>query len=84
MRIIIDISEDLYLAVRNGLDADEIWDLRVAVTNGAPLPKGHGDLIDKSALVPDADYEDGMCHAYSREQIDGATTIIEEDRSDKE
>lgn len=51
MQIVIDISEDLYLAVRKGLNADEIWDLRVAVTNGALLPKGHERLFDERDIV---------------------------------
>ena len=47
MQIVIDIPEGLHKATVNGLDADEIWDLRLAVKNGIPLPKGHGDLVDK-------------------------------------
>lgn len=37
MKLIIDISENLYKATVNGLEADEIWDLRLAVKNGTPL-----------------------------------------------
>ena len=45
MQIVIDIPENLYKAAINGLNAEEIWDLRGAVKNGTPLPKGHGRLI---------------------------------------
>ncbi len=37
MQIIIDISEDLYKATINGLRADEIRDLRLAVEYGTPF-----------------------------------------------
>ena len=51
MKIVIDIPEELYKANRRGLLADELWDLRAAVDNGTPLPKGHGDLIDKNEII---------------------------------
>lgn len=51
MQIVIDISENLYKATKNGLDAVEIWALRVAVKNGTPLPKGHGRLIDEQDAI---------------------------------
>ena len=38
MRLIIDISEELYKANLKGLEADEVWDLRVAIKNGTPIP----------------------------------------------
>ena len=41
VELVVKISEDLYKATVNGLDANEIWDLRFAVKNGTPLPKGH-------------------------------------------
>jgi hypothetical protein len=47
------------------------------------LPKGHGDLIDRSDLMPDSDYEDGMFYAVSIGAINGAPTIIEADRSEE-
>lgn len=58
MQIVIDIPEGLYKATVNGLDADEIWDLRLAVKNGTPLPKGHGvSALDKiRAEIKDASH----------------------------
>lgn len=55
MRLVIDIDEKEYktILVNAKLYKDkswgsaEIWD---AIVNGIPLPKGHGDLIDRSKL----------------------------------
>jgi hypothetical protein len=47
------------------------------------LPKGHGDLIDRSDLIPDSDYEDGDFYAVSIGAINSASTIIEADRSEE-
>lgn len=51
MQIIIDIPEDLYKATINGLNAEEIWDLRVAIKSGTLLPKEHEDLIDGDKIM---------------------------------
>lgn len=47
MKIIIDIPECFYEYCKAQEDATEI---QLAVKNGTPLPKGHGDLIDKEKL----------------------------------
>ena len=44
-----------------------------AVANGIPLPKGHGDLIDRQALI-DNGIEKGFCDWY--DEIKYADTII--------
>ena len=56
MQIVIDIPEDVYKDIQShdwkngGRWYSEEWK---AIHNGTPLPKGHGDLIDRSKLVPD-------------------------------
>ena len=50
MQIVIDIPEELYKANLRGLEAEELWDLRIAMKNGTPLPKGHGRLIDADKI----------------------------------
>ena len=50
MQIVIDIPEELYKANNRGLEAEELWDLRIAIKNGTPLPKGHGRLIDADEI----------------------------------
>lgn len=60
MQIVIDITVELYEANIRGLEAREVWDLREAVENGTPLPKGHGDLIDRSEVIKSLfDYHKG-------------------------
>ena len=39
----------------------------------------HGDLIDRDALEPDADYDDGEFWAYSVAQVCNAPTIVEKE-----
>jgi hypothetical protein len=47
MQIVIDIPEVFYEYCKAQDDAIEI---QLAVKNGIPLPKGHGDLIDISNI----------------------------------
>ena len=99
MQIVIDISEGLYKATVNGLDADEIWDLRLAVKNGIPLPKGHGRLIDKDHMIArleaaskfqggeNADaFDERFSHGLKEAAIKVAEepTIIEADKAESE
>ena len=80
MELIIDIPEDLYKATVNGLDANEIWELRVAVKNGTPLPKGHGRLIDADAYAKK--YDTNINGRIGEEYVI-APTIIEADKAEK-
>ncbi len=50
-----------------------------ALLEGTILPKGHGDLIDRSDLTPDSDYDDGEFLAVSIGQINEVQAIIEAD-----
>lgn len=79
MKLVIDIPENLYKAAINGLNAEEIWDLRVAIKNGAPLPKVHGRLIDADELI-----EGKVANDWTRIQAECAPTIIEADGGDAE
>ncbi|MCR5201828.1 MAG: hypothetical protein K6D02_01855 [Lachnospiraceae bacterium] len=53
--------------------------------NDAPLPKGHGDLIDKSDLLTVTDIRaDGSEFTYiPYSEIDNAAIIIEADNAEK-
>lgn len=89
MQIVIDIPEELvskldddnYQSVISWYDTT-LYD---AIQNAAPLPKGHGRLIDVNNLEPDTEwdyYEDGFI-SYSRNQIEYAHTIIEADKEQR-
>lgn len=50
MKLIIDINEDDYNFVKRQV-ADGITNsLKICITNGTPIPKGHGDLIDRNEI----------------------------------
>lgn len=53
MQVVIDIPKRIIEHIRDGSFEARPYDkytLVVAVMNGIPLPKGHGDLIDKNDL----------------------------------
>jgi hypothetical protein len=56
MKLVIDIDEKLYDYMQTEvydrhLDKRFDYQIRFAVKKGEPLPKGHGDLIDRSDLL---------------------------------
>ena len=81
MKIIIDIPEKTYeqLKFLNKQGFGTVID--EAVANGTPLPKGHGDLIDRKVLMENA-YTKGFCSWY--DEIKMADTIIEADTESEE
>ena len=98
LEMVITIPENLYKATINGLGANEIWDLRLAVKNGTPLPKGHGKLKDADKIANEVnalkdnwnrygnEYESGRYESYDYavDTINGADTIIEADTESEE
>jgi len=85
MKLIIDIPEEIYQMCRSCLgDADCI---ESAIAHGTPLPKGHGDLIDRNLALSD----DGLCefHIYDdyvkmRNYLKSISPIIEADKESEE
>lgn len=55
MKIVIDIPEDLYDMIRTNYYDKQIMRMAgficAATAGGTPLPKGHGDLIDRKELT---------------------------------
>jgi hypothetical protein len=55
MQLVIDIDEDTYKDIKKGKVYSSIRDVPqesvLAIANGTPLPKGHGDLIDRRELL---------------------------------
>ena len=77
MKIVIDISENDYELACRWPDA-LIAVYAHAIKNGIPLPKGHGDLIDKKELL-----RQPMDLAnYPSNYVRIAPTIIEADKSE--
>ena len=85
MQIVIDIDEKLYNYIQTEeydehLDKRFDYQIRFAVKDGTPLPKGHGRLIDA----------DGACEGNCAEcpvndicLVNKAPTVIEADKEDE-
>ena len=90
MQIVIDITDKMWKAVQDGWVGNELW--HNALANGTPLPKGHGRLIDASALkghtqvqpVPHKNGKYVNVTAYYQRDIDITPTIIEADEDASE
>ena len=63
MKLVIEIPEEQYLLIRHYQDIapNKTHSLAMAIINGTPLPKGHGDLIDRDELAND----DRICEGIS-------------------
>lgn len=76
MKLVIDIPEEMWEWLHNGfLDEDDGKHAINAILKGAPLPKGHGRLIDADEYKRNLKWN---------ENIDNAPTIIEADKTESE
>jgi len=78
MQIVIELDEKFYEWLMTKDDTQEV--VYKAVRKGIPLPKGHGDLIDKNEITAFLELE---CNDHNVESLDEFTTIIEADKSVK-
>ncbi len=80
MQIVIDIEEERYNQIKRCADNYLVSGLELAIKNGKPLPKGHGDLIDRQELLKST-----LCKTFGLRSVDieNAPTIIEADRSEE-
>ena len=78
MELIIKIPNSTFTDLKKKQNRTEV---DVAVLNGTPLPKGHGDLIDRQELLKIT-----LCKTFGLRSVDieNAPTIIEADRGDEE
>ena len=51
IQIVIDIPEKIYIHLHDGGSIGASLMIENAIKNGTPLPKGHGDLIDREGLL---------------------------------
>lgn len=61
MQIVIDIDEDYYEIIKHDVDKGMDYLPCVLIAKGAPLPKGHGGIIDESKITE--------VYKYSEERI---------------
>ena len=84
MQVVIDIPDDDYYDVLQYVEIKENTEFEnlmiAAIKNGTPLPKGHGDLIDRRELlklpIDKANYPSNY--------VKYAPIIIRADRSESE
>lgn len=87
MELVIKIDEAEYNKICN-YDGMNITRMMSVIQNGTPLPKGHGDLIDRNALITEleTDYHNSLTESGAHlfveitSYIDDAETIIEADK----
>lgn len=70
MQIVIDIDEETYIKANAGI----LGSFGEIIANGTPLPKGHGELIDKDVVL------DMMNHGILEEYITTMGGVIHADR----
>jgi hypothetical protein len=62
MQIVIDIDEETYTDIKKGKVYSSYRDVPqesvLAIANGTPLPKGHGDLIDVNRKITVSTYDE--------------------------
>ena len=52
MELVIEIDEESYNEIKKIVaDGNEMCFMQTLIANGTPLPKGHGDLIDRDDLI---------------------------------
>ena len=85
MKIVIEIPEELKNKIDNANEDNYrtyIWwfetTLYCAIKNGIPLPKGHGDLIDKGKFKKWIETQDGdkLMTEYYLDALDMQETIV--------
>ena len=84
MKLIIDIPEEKYLFAKQLADGGKEKDpLILALGNGVPIPKGHGEIIDINE-IREVEIDDGNIANYTKgSDIDlyiDAPAIIEADK----
>lgn len=82
MKLVIDIPKHIYdCVIGKTVLLSHMDGMCKAIEEGTPLPKGHGDLIDRSTLEPDTEwsdyYDDWVSYSYG--QIADADVVIKAD-----
>lgn len=83
MELVIKLDDETYKQAINRTEFDTLSlgiKLIEAVQSGTPLPKGHGDLIDRKALLNRPYEKGGFVEWY--DEIKHATSIIEADKGE--
>ena len=82
MQIVVEIDDEVYKEIKEGLYDKNVRKMAIAIGNGTPLPKGHGRLIDADAInIHDISpiYEMEV-YGVTQDDIEYEPTIIEADK----
>ena len=94
IELVIKIPEDIMEYIKNNGCLSVIYNNEVAkaITNGTPLPKGHGRLIDADKATREensklvnfdiSNTRDKSYCKYAKIILNGAPTIIEADKTE--
>ena len=87
--LVIRIAEESYKEIKKIVaDRNDHYFLENIIANGTPLPKGHGDLIDRDDLLADSypidDYAGNEVNIVDVMTVEMADTIIEADKAESE
>lgn len=85
MKIVIDIPEEYKKLLDNGdADGNVRKSILLAVTNGTPLPKGHGRILDEKDILDTENNDGGWYDLVDMpDYIAGVKAIIEAEREDE-
>ena len=81
MKIVIDIPEKAYEAFQEWHKNKVATVEQSIIANGTPLPKGHGDLIDRNVAY---DEFDKACLSWEGGLLKYIPTVIPADKEEKE
>lgn len=96
MRVIVDIPDEEYKTLSNMSEKEKVNELSYyerIIANGIPLPKGHGDLIDRNYFIDkyagcgsvyceDISCNDCNSRIINKLDVDSAPAIISSDNSE--
>lgn len=82
MQVVINIPDEAYALLKSKPVSDNIAECIIA--NGVPLPKGHGDLIDRDALIQKQFIPNLGFDLVDLDNLKIAPTVIPADKEDKD
>lgn len=88
MKIVIEIDDARFKDIRRiacvQLENHHFKTVEQIIANGTPLPKSHGDLIDKSELttVTEIKPDGSECTYVPYSEIENANVVVEADKED--
>lgn len=78
IELVIRIPEVTYNFLKSVADFEGLDDFERYIANGIPLPKGHGDLVDKKTIY--YAYNHGGMYYTMIDALRNAPTIIKADK----